>query len=133
MYFKPVDMYEWVNPTHVGNVQNPLLCIYLYIHILINRQANFLSVSNMSVSATFQKLEVCVQINVLVKCFKFFCILCSIRKSTNLFFPATLLFSKRKEAQNIKHTVKSRKYNDLYYNSNLNITRGKMQKTYHPI
>ena len=30
-------------------------------------------------------------------------------------------------------TVKSQKYRDLYYNSNLNITWGKMQKTYYAI
>ena len=31
------------------------------------------------------------------------------------------------------HTVESRKQLDLYYSSNLNITRGKMQKTYSSI
>ena len=33
----------------------------------------------------------------------------------------------------IRHTVESRKHLDLYYTSNLNITRGKLQKTYYAI
>ena len=44
-------------------------------------------------------------------------------------------FSKKKNTfkEHVKFmisTVKSQKYRDLYYNSNLNIPRGKMQKTY---
>ena len=80
--------------------------MYLYIHILINRQANFLSVSNMSVSATFQKLEVCVQINVLVKCFKFFCILCTKKIHKKNFFSCNFTFFQKYRGTKYKAYIK---------------------------